>query len=31
VRLSPGIFTTPEEVDNVVEAIRQIAAHCTFA
>jgi cysteine desulfurase/selenocysteine lyase len=26
VRLSPGIFTTPEEVDNVVDAIRQIAA-----
>ncbi len=26
VRLSPGIFTTPEEVDIVVDAIRQIAA-----
>lgn len=26
VRLSPGIFTTPEEVSSVVDAIRQIAA-----
>ena len=31
VRLSPGVFTTPDDVSIVVDAIRQIAAHCTLA
>ena len=31
VRLSPGVFTTPDDVSIVVDAIRQIAAHCSLA
>lgn len=31
VRISPGPFTTPQEIDDTVEAIRQIAESMSFA